>query len=112
MDLAAFYQYIVGRIYSIAPEGIQQEYLQIRATFRELFLKAEVPREFPEDFDRLQTAFGLTVYSTFMYPGTMSHTRMPQVAFDELVNALQTAYAMGRREGYKEKELEIMLDLD
>jgi len=112
MDLSAFYQSIIDKLHSIPPEDSQQEYLQIRATFRELFLKAEIPREFPEDFERLQLAYALTVYSTYMFPGGIVHRQMPTVAFDEFVNALQTAYAIGRREGYSEKGLEILLDLD
>ena len=112
MDLSAFYQFVLSKLHSISPEEHQEEYLHVRATFRELFLKAEIPREFPEDFERLQLAYALTVYSTYMFPGGFLHPQMPTVAFDEFVNALQTAYAIGRREGYREKELEILLDLD
>lgn len=108
-----FYNLILNRIHSVTPATAKDEFTHIRATLRELYLKAEIPSDnFPGDFDRLKTAYALTVYSSYMFAGQAFHQQMPTDAFEEFINVLLTAYAIGRREGYNEHLLESLFAPD
>lgn len=107
-----FYHFILNKLHSVTPETAKQEFAVIHGTMRELYLKAQIPSTFPEDFDRLKTAYALTVYSSYMFAGQAFHQQMPTEAFEEFINVLLTAYAMGRQEGYNEHLLESLFGPD
>lgn len=90
----------------------QSTYTRIHGAFRELFLKSEIPEQVPEDFDRLQRSFAYLAWGMYMFPGGItSPSAMPPEAFEEVLNILTTAYALGRREGYNERILEEIMEL-
>ena len=110
--MSDLYDETLNHIRSITPEQHESEYLRVHAALRELFIKAQIPEQLPEDFQRLLSAYALMIYSSYMFPGTMMMPVMLPSAFDEFINILHTAYAIGHREGYSERSLELLLGLD
>lgn len=108
-NLQQLYQEVTSEIDSLTRQArsgranIDSYSQHIHGLVRQLLLGLDAPSDTPNDFIQLQWAYAHLVYATCPF------RQMPFPYFEEFLEILTTAYSMGRREGYSERVLEILL---